>query len=93
MTSHKLQNSNPKIQINLKYQYSMTKTFTTVVAHHFAKPAVPMTIPLGAKCDISSVWRFEFGICDLFGICFLVLGIFIIFIKRTIFNKIIQLIV
>ncbi len=39
----------------------MTKTFTTVVSHRFANPALPVMIHLGTTVDESFVWNFEFG--------------------------------
>ena len=38
-------------QVNHKFQYSMTKTFTTVVLHRFAKPGLSVIIQLGTTVD------------------------------------------
>ena len=50
----KYQISSTKLQINLKFQYSMTKTFTTVVLID-----LPMMMPLSTTVD-GSFWNFEF---------------------------------
>ena len=47
----KSQISSIKLQINLNFQYSMTKTFTIVVSHRFANPGVPVMMPLGTTVD------------------------------------------
>jgi hypothetical protein len=41
----KSQISSTKLQINLKFQYSMTKTFTAAVSHHFAKMGLSVMMP------------------------------------------------
>ena len=48
-------------QVNLKFQYPMTKTFTAIVPYRFAKLAVPAILPFGTNADGSFVWNFEFG--------------------------------
>ncbi|UCD81563.1 MAG: hypothetical protein JSW26_09120, partial [Desulfobacterales bacterium] len=57
----KSQISSTKLQINLKSQYSMTKTFPKIAARHDLKSGEPGIMPLGAMADGSSVWIFEFG--------------------------------
>jgi hypothetical protein len=42
------------------HQYSMTKTFTEVVSHRFAKPGLSVTWQLGTTVDGSFVWNFDF---------------------------------
>jgi len=49
----KSQISSSKLQINLKLQYSMTKTFTAIVSLRFANPGLPVMKPLGANTDRS----------------------------------------
>ncbi len=51
----------PSRRVNLKLQYSMTKTFTTVVSHRFANIGLSVMMPLGTTVDKSFVWNFEFG--------------------------------
>jgi hypothetical protein len=58
----KSQFSSIKLQIILKFQYSMTKTITTVDSHNFANPGLPVMIPLSALVNGSYVWNFEFGL-------------------------------
>ncbi len=55
----KSQISSTKLQTNLKFQYSMTKTFTSVESHRFANPGVPVMMRLGTTEDGSFVWNFE----------------------------------
>jgi hypothetical protein len=38
----------------------MTKTFTTVVSHHFASPGLPVVIQLDTTAEELFVWDFEF---------------------------------
>jgi len=57
----KSQISSTKLQINLKSQYSMTKTFTKIAARHDVKSGEPGMLPLDAIADGSFVWIFEFG--------------------------------
>ena len=64
----KSQISSTKLQINLKFKYSMTKTSATVVSNRFANP-VSRDDSDGPTVDGSFVWVFEFGslrfACDL----------------------------
>jgi len=59
----------------------MTKTINVVVSHRYSKPLLPLMMP------VAQMWRIPlFGILNLdhwyfFEIWFLVLGIFMIFIK------------
>ena len=46
-------------------------------------PTLSVMVPLGSTVDGFFVWNFEFGHWNLFGICFLVLGILMIFIKQV----------
>ncbi len=48
-------------QVDLKFQYSMTKTFTTVISHRLANPGLPVMMPWGFTVNGSFVWNFEFG--------------------------------
>jgi hypothetical protein len=48
-------------QINLKFQYSMTETFTTDVSNPFVNPDLSAMIPLWKTAEGSFVWDFEFG--------------------------------
>jgi hypothetical protein len=61
----------PSRRVNLKFQYSMTKTFPTVVSHRFANPGLPVMMPLGTTVDESFVWSaaggLVIGICLRFG--------------------------
>jgi hypothetical protein len=52
----KSQISSTKLQINLKSQYSMTKTLAKIAARHDVKSGEPGTIPLGAMAGGSFVW-------------------------------------
>jgi hypothetical protein len=47
-------------QINLKFQYPMTKTFNTVVPYRCPNFCPPVIMPLGTNAGGSSVWNFEF---------------------------------
>jgi hypothetical protein len=64
----------------------MTKTFTTVLSHRFAIPRLPAVIQLDAPVDGLFV-ILNLGPWDLFEIWFLVLVIFMILTKQTIFVK------
>ena len=57
----KSQTSSTKIQINLKSQYSMSKTFPSIVSHCFVNPGQPLMMPLGLTTSGTFVWNFEFG--------------------------------
>jgi hypothetical protein len=57
----KFQISSTKLQINLKSQYPMTKTFTAVGPYRFAKLALPVIMPFGTNAARSFVWNFKFG--------------------------------
>jgi len=50
----------------------MTKTFTPVVSHRFAKQDLPFMTPLGNTVDGLFVWNFEFGLLGI--VCDLVFG-------------------
>jgi hypothetical protein len=56
----KSQISSTKLQINLKSQYSMTKTFAKIAARREVKSGEPGMMLLGAMADGSFVWIFEF---------------------------------
>jgi len=47
-------------RVNLKFQYSMTKTFTTLLTRSFAKPGLSVMIQVGTTLAESFVWNFEF---------------------------------
>jgi hypothetical protein len=47
-------------QVNLKFQYSMTKMFTTSLLYRFVDPVLPGMIPWCAAQDLIFVWNFEF---------------------------------
>jgi hypothetical protein len=47
---------NLKLQINLKFQYSMTKTSTTVVSHRCANSGVTVMMPLSSTVYSLLVW-------------------------------------
>jgi len=47
----KTQISSNKLQINFKFQYTMTKTFTTIVSHRLETPGVPVMMPMGTTVD------------------------------------------
>ena len=57
----KSQISSTKLQINLKFQDSMTKIFVAVVPYRFGNFDPPVVIPFGTKVRESCVWNFEFG--------------------------------
>jgi uncharacterized membrane protein len=57
----KSQISSTKLQINLKLQYSMTKTFITVLLHRFANPGPPVMMLLSTSVISLYIWNFEFG--------------------------------
>jgi hypothetical protein len=57
----KSQNSSTKLQINLNFQYPMTKTLTTVKSHHFVDPGLSVIMPVDKVLDGSFVSNFEFG--------------------------------
>jgi hypothetical protein len=54
----KSQISSTKLQINLKSQYSMTKTFTKIAARRDVKSGEPGMVPFGATADGSFVLIF-----------------------------------
>jgi hypothetical protein len=56
----KSQISSTKLQINLKFQYSMTKTGTTVASNRFTNPGLPVMMPLSKTLEVFLVWNFEF---------------------------------
>jgi len=58
----KSQISSTKLQINLKFQYSMTKTFARIAARGDIKSGEPGMMPLRAMTGRSFVWIFEFGL-------------------------------
>jgi len=60
----KFQISSTKLQTNLKFQNSMTKTFTVVIAPCIANPAFPEISPLGAllKADNLLVCKAPIGV-------------------------------
>jgi len=43
---------------NLKFQYSITKTFTIIASHRRAKPSLPVMMPMRTTNDESSVSNF-----------------------------------
>jgi len=57
----KSQISSTKLQINLKSQYSMTKTFTKIAARRDIKSG-EQGMPLGAMADGSFVWSASGGL-------------------------------
>jgi hypothetical protein len=57
----KFQISSTKLQINSKFQYPMTKTFTAVVPYRCTNLCPPMIMPFGTNAGGSSVWNFKFG--------------------------------
>ena len=56
----KFQNSSTKFQINLKFQYPMTKTFTAVVPYRCTQLYPSVTLPFGSEVGVLPVWNFEF---------------------------------
>ena len=77
-TKIKTQISSTKLQINLKSQYSMIKTFAKIAARHDIKFDEPGMVPLGAMANDPLFVFLNLGHWDLFEIWYLVLGIFII---------------
>jgi hypothetical protein len=75
----KFQSSSTKLQINLKFQYPMTKTFTSIAALCSAYAGPKMMMPLGKYGEGSSFGILNLGHWNLFVIWFLELGIFLIF--------------
>jgi hypothetical protein len=57
----KSQITSTKSQINLKYQYSMTKTSTTIGSYHCANPDWQAMLILDKSGDGSIACNFEFG--------------------------------
>jgi hypothetical protein len=57
----KSQISSAKLQINLKSQYSMTKTFANIAARQDVKSGEPVMMPFGTMAEGSFVSIFEFG--------------------------------
>jgi hypothetical protein len=59
----KTQISSTKLQINFKFQYTMTKakTFTTVQSYRLEKPGLSVMMPMSTTVGRLSVWNFEFG--------------------------------
>jgi hypothetical protein len=69
----KSQIENNKSQINSKFQYSITKTWSPGVSQNFATSGLPEIIKLGLLID--NLFRIlNLGNWDLFEICYLVLG-------------------
>jgi len=56
----KSQISSTKFQINLKSQYSMTKTFAKIAARREVKSGEPGMMALGATADGSLIPRLDF---------------------------------
>jgi hypothetical protein len=83
----KSQISSTKLQINPKFQYSITKTFTTVVSHRFANSALPVMIEWARLSTDYLFGILNLGHWNLFEIWFLVLGISMVFTKQIIFVK------
>ena len=54
----KSQISSTKLQINHKFQYSMTKASTTVVSNRFTSPGLPVMLQLDTTAE--GLIRFEF---------------------------------
>ncbi len=57
----KSQTSSTKLQINSKFQYSMSKTFPSIALHRFANQGHLVMMPLGITNSGTFVWNFEFG--------------------------------
>jgi hypothetical protein len=57
----KSQISSTKLQINLKFQYPMTKTFHAVVPYRGISLCPLVIMPFGTNAGESCVWNFEFG--------------------------------
>jgi hypothetical protein len=51
ITRKKSQNSNTKLQINLKIQIPMTKTFIIIISHRRANPRLSMMKPMRTTDD------------------------------------------
>ena len=60
MVLEKTQTTSTKLQINLKFQYPMIKTFTVLVSHYITNPDPPVMMLLGTTVDGSFVLNFEF---------------------------------
>ena len=56
---NKLQITSIKLQINLKFQYPMTKTFNAVVSYRCPNFYPPVIMLFGTNAGGSSVWKFE----------------------------------
>jgi hypothetical protein len=66
----------------------MTKTLTAVGPYRYGNLCPLVIMLFGTNAGGSGVWNFEFGSLEFvwnFGIWFLVLGIFMIFIKQVTF--------
>jgi hypothetical protein len=67
----KSQIQSTKLQINLKFQYSMTKTFSAGVAFRCTNLCSPVIVPFCINACGAPVWSFGFG--SLGFVCYLVL--------------------
>jgi hypothetical protein len=67
--SKKNQFPSTKLQINLKFQYLMTKTFTAVTLYHFGNLCLPIQMRSGTNACVSGVWEFEFWLLAF--VCYL----------------------
>jgi hypothetical protein len=82
-TKIKTQISSTKLQINLKSQYSMIKTFAKIAARRDIKFGESGMMPL-VQWRADPMFGFlNLGHWDLFEIWYLVLGIFLVVVKRV----------
>jgi len=72
----KFQFPSTKLQINHKYQFTMTKTISAVLPIRLAMLAVLEIMPIAQMLIGHSLEFFILVHCDLFEICILVLGIY-----------------
>jgi hypothetical protein len=56
----KSQISSTKFQINLKFQYSMSKTLLSFASQPFTSPGQRANMPVGLTTTGAGVWDFEF---------------------------------
>jgi hypothetical protein len=57
----KFQIPSTKLQINLKFQYPMTKTFSAIGPYLYPSYCLLLIMPFGTNTGGSSVLNFEFG--------------------------------
>jgi hypothetical protein len=74
-----------KLQINLKFQYPMIKTFAAVVPHRCTNHCPPVVMPEAQLFAERAFGILILGHWNLFEIWFLMLGIFMILIKQVAF--------